>query len=85
MCLSINHCVCVNVILALLTLQVRLIFPFCENVQRLKIKLKEMSSSQEDLSKMSVKVINLPFVIVFAKLYQSHKKYISTYLVFISH
>ena len=74
MCLSINHCVCVNVILALLTLQVRLIFPFCENVQRLKIKLKEMSSSQEDLSKMSVKVINLPFVIVFAKLYQSHKK-----------
>ena len=33
-----------------------------------------MSSSQEDLSKMSVKVINLPFVIVFAKLYQSHKE-----------
>ena len=33
-----------------------------------------MSSSQEDLSKMSVKVINLPFVIVFAKLYQGHKE-----------
>ena len=33
-----------------------------------------MSSSQEDLSKMSVKVLNLPFVIMFAKLYQSHKE-----------
>jgi len=33
-----------------------------------------MSSSQEDLSKMSVKVLNLPFVLVFAKLYQSHKE-----------
>ena len=43
-------------------------------LQRLKIKLKEMSSSQEDLSKMSVKVRNLPFVIVFVKLYQSHKE-----------
>ena len=64
-CLSVNHCVFVYVSLTLLVLQMNLIcmcsFLFCENVQRLKNKLKEMSSSQEDLSKMSVKVLNLPF------------------------
>ena len=77
-CLSVNHCVFVYVMLTLLVLQMNLIcmcsFLFCENVQRLKNKLKEMSSSQEDLSKMSVKVLNLPFVIMFAKLYQSQKE-----------
>ena len=79
-CFSVNHCVCVNVSLTLLALQMNLThvcicsFLCCKNVQRLKNKLKEMSSSQEDLSKMSVKVLNVLFVIVFAKLYQSHKE-----------